>query len=210
MPCWYIWANRWLPPSPRYAPRLAASLYREGYRLAGPGRDSEWSLLERFRQSPRQPRHRRRPPGRDHAPRSGRRLRTGASRSTDACARLPAGPLLGPRHSNGGLPYRSPPAVERSSAGLPGARRPSVHRRGVRSRGYMKRGEIWTVSGAGYAGKPRPAVIVQDDRFDATASVTIVDRVEGCVQRNRRRPLLTASGAQPQAGRATVCTRCRG
>jgi len=37
----------------------------------------------------------------------------------------------------------------------------------------MKRGEIWTVSGSGYAGKPRPAVIVQDDRFDATASVTI-------------------------------------
>jgi mRNA interferase MazF len=37
----------------------------------------------------------------------------------------------------------------------------------------MKRGEVWTVSGAGYAGKPRPAVIVQDDRFDATASVTI-------------------------------------
>lgn len=37
----------------------------------------------------------------------------------------------------------------------------------------MKRGEIWTVSGAGYAGKPRPAVIVQDDRFDATASITI-------------------------------------
>lgn len=37
----------------------------------------------------------------------------------------------------------------------------------------MKRGEIWTVSGAGYAGKPRPAVIAQDDRFDATASVTI-------------------------------------
>ncbi len=37
----------------------------------------------------------------------------------------------------------------------------------------MKRGEIWTVSGSGYAGKPRPAVIVQDNRFDATASVTI-------------------------------------
>ena len=37
----------------------------------------------------------------------------------------------------------------------------------------MKRGEVWTVSGAGYAGKPRPAVIVQDDRFDATASVTV-------------------------------------
>lgn len=38
----------------------------------------------------------------------------------------------------------------------------------------MRRGEIWTVAGGGdYAGKPRPAVILQDDRFDATASVTI-------------------------------------
>jgi mRNA interferase MazF len=38
----------------------------------------------------------------------------------------------------------------------------------------MKRGEIWTVAGGkDYAGKPRPAVIVQDDRFDATESITI-------------------------------------
>ncbi len=38
----------------------------------------------------------------------------------------------------------------------------------------MKRGDIWTVSGgADYAGKPRPAVIVQDDSFDGTASVTV-------------------------------------
>ena len=37
----------------------------------------------------------------------------------------------------------------------------------------MKRGEIWTISGARYAGKPRPAVVVQDDRFDATSSITI-------------------------------------
>ena len=37
----------------------------------------------------------------------------------------------------------------------------------------MKRGEIWIVSGGGFAGKPRPAVVVQDDRFDATASITI-------------------------------------
>src|SRR3954471_24883453 len=38
----------------------------------------------------------------------------------------------------------------------------------------MKRGEIWTVSGgSAYTGKPRPAVIVQDDRFDATDSVTV-------------------------------------
>ena len=38
----------------------------------------------------------------------------------------------------------------------------------------MKRGEIWTVAGGqDYAGKPRPVVIVQDDNFDATASITI-------------------------------------
>ncbi len=37
----------------------------------------------------------------------------------------------------------------------------------------MRRGEVWAVSGPGYAGKPRPAVIVQDDRFDATASITV-------------------------------------
>lgn len=38
----------------------------------------------------------------------------------------------------------------------------------------MKRGEVWTASGGpGYAGKPRPVVIVQDARFDATASVTV-------------------------------------
>jgi len=38
----------------------------------------------------------------------------------------------------------------------------------------MKRGEIWTVAaGQGYAGKPRPVVILQDDRFDATDSITI-------------------------------------
>lgn len=39
----------------------------------------------------------------------------------------------------------------------------------------MKRGEIWTVAGGGgpYSGKPRPCVIIQDDRFDATASITV-------------------------------------
>ena len=38
----------------------------------------------------------------------------------------------------------------------------------------MRRGEIWTVSGGSdYTGKPRPAVIIQDNIFDATASVTI-------------------------------------
>jgi mRNA interferase MazF len=38
----------------------------------------------------------------------------------------------------------------------------------------MKRGEVWTVSAGGpYAGKPRPAVIVQEDRFDSTSSITL-------------------------------------
>jgi mRNA interferase MazF len=47
----------------------------------------------------------------------------------------------------------------------------------------MKRGDIWTVAGGkDYAGKPRPVVIVQDDSFDATDSITIcaftTDRTE--------------------------------
>ncbi len=38
----------------------------------------------------------------------------------------------------------------------------------------MRRGEIWTVAGGkDYAGKPRPIVILQDDRFDVTDSITI-------------------------------------
>ena len=38
----------------------------------------------------------------------------------------------------------------------------------------MKRAEIWTAAaGTGYDGKPRPVVVVQDDRFDATDSVTV-------------------------------------
>jgi mRNA interferase MazF len=38
----------------------------------------------------------------------------------------------------------------------------------------MRRGDVWIVAGgADYAGKPRPAVIVQDDAFDATDSITI-------------------------------------
>jgi mRNA interferase MazF len=38
----------------------------------------------------------------------------------------------------------------------------------------MKRGDIWTVSGGKeYAGKPRPVVVVQDDSFDATDSITV-------------------------------------
>jgi mRNA interferase MazF len=38
----------------------------------------------------------------------------------------------------------------------------------------VKRREIWTVAGGGaYTGKPRPAVIIQDDRFDANDSIIV-------------------------------------
>ncbi len=37
----------------------------------------------------------------------------------------------------------------------------------------MRRGDIVTVAGGVYTSKPRPALIVQDDRFDATDSLTV-------------------------------------
>jgi mRNA interferase MazF len=38
----------------------------------------------------------------------------------------------------------------------------------------MKRAEIWTVAGGpDYAKKPRPAVMLQDDAFEGTASITV-------------------------------------
>lgn len=38
----------------------------------------------------------------------------------------------------------------------------------------MTRGEIWTASGGkDYAGKPRPVVILQSDRFDTGLSITV-------------------------------------
>ena len=38
----------------------------------------------------------------------------------------------------------------------------------------MRRAEIWTVAGGkDCAGKPRPVVIVQDERFDAMDSITV-------------------------------------
>lgn len=37
----------------------------------------------------------------------------------------------------------------------------------------MKRGEVWTAAGGeAYAGQPRPVLILQDDRFNETDSVT--------------------------------------
>jgi mRNA interferase MazF len=38
----------------------------------------------------------------------------------------------------------------------------------------VKRGELWTISGGpGFAGKPRPALVVQNDIYPETATVTI-------------------------------------
>lgn len=51
--------------------------------------------------------------------------------------------------------------------------RPSLHRRAQLTR-RLRRGEIWTAAaGSGYVGNPGPVAIVQDDRFDATDSVTV-------------------------------------
>ena len=38
----------------------------------------------------------------------------------------------------------------------------------------MIRGELWTVAGGVYAARPRPALILQDDAFAATDSVTVL------------------------------------
>ncbi len=37
----------------------------------------------------------------------------------------------------------------------------------------MRRGDIVTVAGGVYASKPRAALVLQDDRFDATDSLTV-------------------------------------
>lgn len=57
----------------------------------------------------------------------------------------------------------------------------------------MRRGAIWTAASAGsYVGKPRPVVVVQDDRFSTTGSVTVVplttDPVEAPIFRLRVEP----------------------
>ena len=47
----------------------------------------------------------------------------------------------------------------------------------------MRRGELYTAVARGpYTGKPRPVVIVQDDRFDATASITVCPLTTNAVE----------------------------
>ena len=55
----------------------------------------------------------------------------------------------------------------------------------------MKRSEVWTLAGAShYGGKPRPVVIVQDDRFGEIASITLC--------------LLTSNATQAQTFRVPI------
>jgi len=67
----------------------------------------------------------------------------------------------------------------------------------------VKRGEVWTVAGGeGYAGKPRPVVIVQDDRFDGTVSVTVCAFTSDPTDVPLFRPAVEPSGTN---GLITVC-----
>ena len=60
----------------------------------------------------------------------------------------------------------------------------------------MKRGEVWTAAGgAAYAGKPRPVVIVQDDRFDATSSIAICGLTSTELDAPMARPRIEPSAA---------------
>jgi len=59
----------------------------------------------------------------------------------------------------------------------------------------MSRGDIVTVTGGGYARKPRPALIIQDDRFDATDSVTVCPFTSTPVDAPLLRVPVTADGA---------------
>jgi len=58
----------------------------------------------------------------------------------------------------------------------------------------MRRGEIWTVAvGPGYAGKPRPAIIVQDDLFHHLNSVTVCLFTSETAATEAVRPRIAAS-----------------
>ena len=67
----------------------------------------------------------------------------------------------------------------------------------------MKRGEVWTLAGGlYYAGKPRPALIVQDDRFDRTESITVCPFTTDATDAAVLRPLIDAT---EQNGLKTSC-----
>lgn len=58
----------------------------------------------------------------------------------------------------------------------------------------MKRGEVWTTAGGpDYAGKPRPAVVLQADEFDATHSVTLCPLTSSPIDAPVFRPVVAAT-----------------
>lgn len=66
----------------------------------------------------------------------------------------------------------------------------------------MRRGDICIAAARGvYTGKPRPVVVVQDDRFDATASLTVcpltTNDVEAPLTRIAVEPAATTGIEQP-------------
>lgn len=58
------------------------------------------------------------------------------------------------------------------------------------------RGDIWTAAGGpDYAGKPRPVVVIQDDRFSATRSVTVCPLTTDPTEAPLFRPAVSPSDA---------------
>lgn len=58
----------------------------------------------------------------------------------------------------------------------------------------MNRGELWTVAGGVYASKPRPALIIQDDAFGETDSVTVFPLTSNLVEAPLLRVRVAAGG----------------
>lgn len=55
----------------------------------------------------------------------------------------------------------------------------------------MKRGSIWTVAGGGnYTGKPRPVVVVQDERFQDLNSITVCPMTSDVMETGLVRPMI--------------------
>jgi mRNA interferase MazF len=68
----------------------------------------------------------------------------------------------------------------------------------------VRRGDIYVAAALGaYSGNPRPVVIVQDNRFDATASVTVcpltTDPVDAPLTRIAVGPTATTGTEQPSS-----------
>ena len=83
-------------------------------------------------------------------------------------------PDLGSGCSIARIPGRSAPAIACCCCKPPCSRGSSLRRFDFRLASGMRRGEVWTVAGAGdCAGKPRPVVIVQDDSFEGVDSLVV-------------------------------------